>query len=41
MDAVKLAGTRSHIRAASYFGLLVVAGLLAAALGGELALVQS
>jgi CrcB protein len=40
MDAVKLAGTRGHVRAASYLGLSVVAGLLAAALGGALALVQ-
>ena len=40
MDAVKLAGTRGHVRAAFYLGLSVVAGLLAAALGGTLALVQ-
>ena len=40
MDAVKLAGTGGHIRAASYLGLSVVAGLLAAALGSALALVQ-
>ena len=41
MDAVKLAGTTGHVRAASYLGLSVVAGLLAAALGAELALMQS
>jgi len=40
MDAVKLAGTRGHGRAASYLGLSVVAGLLAAALGAALALAQ-
>ena len=40
MDAVKLARTRGHVRAASYLGLSVMAGLLAAALGGSLALVQ-
>src|SRR5262252_9578657 len=32
-DAVKLAGTRGHVRATSYLGLSVVAGLLAAAPG--------
>jgi hypothetical protein len=40
MDAVKLAGTRGHAGAASYLGLSVVGGLLAAALGAALALVQ-
>lgn len=40
MDAVKLAGTSGHVRAASYLGLSVVAGLLAAALGATLALAQ-
>ena len=40
MDAVKLAGARGQVRAASYLGLSVVAGLLAAALGGALALVR-
>ena len=40
MDAVKLAGTRGPVRAASYLGLSVVAGLLAAGLGGALARVQ-
>jgi len=40
MDAVKLAGTGGHVRAASYLGLSVVAGLLAAGLGGALALVR-
>jgi len=40
MDAVKLAGGRGQVRAASYLGLSVVAGLLAAALGGALALVR-
>jgi len=40
MDAVKLAGARGSVRAASYLGLSVVAGLLAAALGAALALAQ-
>jgi CrcB protein len=40
MDAVKPAGTRGHILAASYLGLSVAAGLAAAALGAALALVQ-
>ena len=40
MDAFKLAGTSGHVRAASYLGLSVVAGLLAAALGAALALAQ-
>jgi len=40
MDAVKLAGARGHVRAVSYLGLSVGAGLLAAALGGTLALVR-
>jgi CrcB protein len=40
MDAVKLAGTRGHVRAASYLGLSTVTGLLAAGLGGVLARVQ-
>jgi fluoride exporter len=40
MDAVKLAGARGQVRAASYLGLSVVAGLLAAAFGGALALVR-
>jgi fluoride exporter len=35
MDAVKLAGTSRHVRAASYLGLSVVAGQLAAAAGGR------
>jgi CrcB protein len=40
LDAVKLAGTGGHLHAASYLALSVVAGLLAPALGGALALVQ-
>ena len=40
MDAVKLAGTSGQVRAASYLGLSVAAGLAAAALGAALALVQ-
>ena len=40
MDAAKLAGARGSVRAASYLGLSVVAGLLAAGLGGALARVQ-
>ena len=40
MDAVKLAGARGQVRAASYLGLSVAAGLMAAALGAALALVH-
>jgi fluoride ion exporter CrcB/FEX len=40
MDAVKLAGTAGHVRAASYLGLSVAAGLLAAALGAVVARLQ-
>jgi fluoride exporter len=37
LDAVKLAGTRGGVRAASYLMLSVLVGLLAAVLGGALA----
>lgn len=40
LDAVKLAGTRGSVRAASYLVLSVVTGLLAAGLGGALARMQ-
>jgi fluoride exporter len=40
VDAFRPAGTSGHVRAASYLGLSVVAGLLAAALGAALARVQ-
>ena len=40
MDVFRLAGTSGHVRAASYLGLSVVAGLPAAALGAALARVQ-
>jgi len=40
LDAVKLAGTRGRIPAASYLLLSVLAGLLAAMLGGALARAQ-
>lgn len=40
LDAVKLAGKRGHVPAASYLLLSVLAGLLAAVLGGALARVQ-
>ena len=40
LDAAKVAGNRGGVRAASYLMLSAVSGLLAAALGAELARVQ-